>query len=151
MVSPPRRAVILLAEDDPGDQELSRRALENGKLLVDLHVVENGEEAMDYLLRKGKYQDPATSPRPDLFLLDLNMPRMDGRQVLEAMAGNPECPRVTTLVMTTSRQEEDILRSYRLGVKSYIPKPLDMDAFIHVVRTIEEYWFEVVVMPPAGN
>ncbi len=99
-------AVILLAEDDPGDQKLTKKAFNDGKIDNDLYIVEDGEEALDYLLRRGKYQDPASSPRPDLFLLDLNMPKIDGRQVLEEMEQNPDCPKVPTVVLTTSKQEE---------------------------------------------
>ena len=105
-------AVILLAEDDRGDQELTRRALEEGKIRNDLRIVEDGEEALAYLHRRGKYKDPATSPRPDLLLLDLNLPRVDGREVLERVRADAKLRRMAVVVLTTSRQEEDILRSY---------------------------------------
>lgn len=144
-----KKAVILLAEDDPGDQKLTRRALEDGRIDNDLYIVENGEEALDYLLRRGKYQDPATSPRPDLFLLDLNMPKVDGRQVLEEIEKNPACSNITTVVLTTSQQEEDIIRSYDLGIKSYITKPVEFDEFVDVVKTLGKYWFQIVVLPPS--
>ncbi len=146
-----RAAVILLAEDDRGDQELTRRALEEGKVRNELHIVEDGEEALDYLFRRGKYEDPATSPHPDLFLLDLNMPKMDGRQVLAEIKQHPELRRLTVVVLTTSSQEEDVLRSYNVGANSYITKPVDMTQFIQVVQTIEEYWFQVVVLPTHGE
>jgi len=142
-----RPAVILLAEDDPGDQELTRRALEEGSISSELHVVEDGEQALDYLLRRGDYADPARSPRPDLFLLDLNMPRIDGGQVLHEMKFHPECAGIPTVVLTTSRQEEDIIRSYDLGVKSFITKPVEFDEFIRVVRLLGEYWLELVSLP----
>ena len=141
-------AVILLAEDDRGDQELTRRALEEGKIRNDLRVVEDGEEALAYLYRRGKYKDPATSPRPDLLLLDLNLPRVDGREVLERVRGDSKLRRMAVVVLTTSRQEEDILRSYEVGCNSFITKPVDMDQFIRVVQTLEEYWFQIVVLPP---
>ncbi len=143
-----RPAVILLAEDDPGDQELTRWALTEGKIKNELHIVENGEEALDYLLRRGKYKDPGFAPWPDIFLLDLNMPRMDGREVLEELNKNKELlPHLSTVVLTTSKQEEDILRSYDLGVKSFITKPLDFTQFIKVVQVLEHYWLEIVVLP----
>jgi CheY-like chemotaxis protein len=141
-------AVILLAEDDRGDQELTRRALEEGKIRNDLRVVENGEEALAYLFRRGKYKDPATSPRPDLLLLDLNLPRVDGREVLERVRADSKLRRMAVVVLTTSRQEEDILRSYELGCNSFITKPVGMDQFIRVIQALEEYWFQIVVLPP---
>jgi len=141
-------AVILLAEDDRGDQELTRRALEEGKIRNDLRVVEDGEEALAYLHRRGKYKDPATSPRPDLLLLDLNLPRVDGREVLERVRADSKLRRMAVVVLTTSRQEEDILRSYELGCNSFITKPVGMDQFIRVIQALEEYWFQIVVLPP---
>lgn len=142
-----RAAVILMAEDDKGDQELTRRALAQGKIKNDLHIVEDGEEALDYLFRRGKYADPATSPWPDLFLLDLNMPKKDGRQVLQQLKEHQRFDTLATVVLTTSKQEEDILRSYRLGVKSYITKPVDFKQFIEVIHALENYWFKIVVLP----
>ena len=141
-------AVILLAEDDRGDQELTRRALEAGKIRNDLRIVENGEEALAYLFRRGKYKDPVSSPRPDLLLLDLNMPRVDGREVLERVRADAELRRMAVVVLTTSRQEEDILRSYELGCNSFITKPVAMDQFIRFIQAVEEYWFQIVVLPP---
>jgi len=141
-------AVILLAEDDRGDQELTRRALEEGKIRNDLRVVEDGEQALAYLYRRGKYKDPAASPRPDLLLLDLNLPRVDGRQVLEKVRSDSKLRRMAVVVLTTSRQEEDILRSYELGCNSFITKPVGMDQFIQVIHALEEYWFQIVVLPP---
>ena len=146
--SKPKPAVILLAEDDRGDQELTRRALEEGKIHNDLHIVEDGEEALAYLFRRGKYQEPASSPRPDLLLLDLNLPRVDGREVLERIRADSKLRRMAVVVLTTSRQEEDILRSYELGCNSFITKPVDMDQFIRVIHALEEYWFQIVVLPP---
>jgi CheY-like chemotaxis protein len=143
-----RAAVILLAEDDRGDQELTRRALEEGRMRNDLRVVEDGEEALAYLYRRGKYRDPAKSPRPDLLLLDLNLPRVDGRQVLEKVRSDSKLRPMAVVVLTTSRQEEDILRSYELGCNSFITKPVGMDQFIRVIHALEEYWFHTVVLPP---
>jgi len=143
-----RPIVILLAEDDLGDQELTRRALKEGKIWNHLYVVNNGEEALDYLFRRGRYKDPATSPRPDLMLLDLNMPRVDGRQVLEQMRTEPDLRRIAVVVLTTSRQEEDIIRSYDLGCNSFITKPVDMGQFTKIIQTLEQYWFVLVVLSP---
>jgi CheY-like chemotaxis protein len=141
-------AVILLVEDDRGDQELTRRALEEGKIRNELRIVEDGEEALAYLFRGGKYKDPATSPRPDLLLLDLNLPRVDGREVLERVRADAKLRRMAVVVLTTSRQEQDVLRSYEVGCNSFITKPVDLDQFIRVVQTLEEYWFQIVVLPP---
>jgi CheY-like chemotaxis protein len=143
-----KSAVILLVEDDPGDQELTLRAFEESKLNNELHIVEDGEEAIDYLLRKGKYQDSSTSPKPDLILLDLNLPKMDGRQVLERIRQEPELRRMAVVVLTTSHQEQDIIRSYDLGCNSFITKPVDMVQFISVIESLEQYWFQVVLLPP---
>jgi len=142
-----RPAIILLAEDDLGDQELTTRALKEGKIENELYIVKDGEEALDYLFRRGRYTDPKTSPRPDLFLLDLNMPKVDGRQVLEQICSIHELRNIRVVVLTTSHQEEDITRSYDLGVHSYITKPVDLDQFFNVIRTLEEYWLQVVVLP----
>jgi len=141
-------ALILLVEDDRGDQELTRRALQEGKIQNELRIVEDGEEALSYLFRWGKYKDPATSPRPDLLLLDLNLPRVDGREVLERIREDSTLRRMAVVVLTTSRQEEDILRSYEVGCNSFITKPVGMDQFIRVIRALEEYWFQIVVLPP---
>jgi CheY-like chemotaxis protein len=143
-----RPAVVLLVEDDPGDQELTRRALQEGKIQNELHITKDGEEALDYLFRRGKYKDPATSPRPDLVLLDLNLPKVDGRQVLAEIKKHPGLRRLVVVVLTTSQQESDILRSYELGVNSFIVKPVDMNQFFRTIRALEEYWFEIVVLAP---
>jgi len=121
-------AVILLVEDDRGDQELARRALAEGKNHTELRIVEDGEEALAYLFRRGKYKDPATSPKPDLLLLDLNLPRVDGREVLEQIRADSKLRRMAVVVLTTSRQEEDILRSYELGCNSFITKSIALCA-----------------------
>lgn len=143
-----KKAIILLAEDDLGDQKLTRRAFADGKIENDLYVVSDGEEALDFLMRRGQYEDPATSPRPDLLLLDLNMPKIDGRQVLQTMKDNPQCPNIPTVVLTTSRQEEDVIRSYDLGVKSYITKPVEFLQFVEAIKVLGVYWFQLVVLPP---
>ena len=141
-------SIILLVEDDRGSQELTRRALGEGKIRNELRIVEDGEEALAYLFRRGKYKDPATSPKPDLLLLDLNLPRVDGREVLERIRGDSKLRRMAVVVLTTSQQEEDILRSYELGCNSFITKPVDINQFIRVIQALERYWFQIVVLPP---
>lgn len=140
-------AVILLVEDDPGDQEITRRALEEGRIPCDLHIVEDGEEALEYLHRQGKYTSE-NAPRPDLILLDLNMPKLDGKQVLERIRADADLRRLAVVVLTTSKHEEDILRTYDLGVNSYITKPVDLDQLTELIHALEAYWFHVVVLPP---
>jgi len=141
-------AIILLVEDDRGSQELTRRALSEGKIRNELRIVEDGEEALAYLFRRGKYKDPATSPKPDLLLLDLNLPRVDGREVLEQIRADSKLRRMAVVVLTTSRREEDILRSYELGCNSFITKPMDINQFMQVIQALERYWFQIVVLPP---
>jgi CheY-like chemotaxis protein len=141
-------AVILLVEDDKGDQELVRRSLQKGKIRNELHIVEDGEQALDYLLRRGAFSDPALAPRPDLVLLDLNLPRVDGRKVLEEIRSRDELRRLVVVIMTTSKQEQDIVRSYEIGVNSYITKPFDFQQFCEIVQEVGHYWFQVVVLPP---
>lgn len=106
---------------------------------------------MDYLLRRGKYQDPASSPKPDLMLLDLNMPKMDGKQLLEQMRADPNLRRIPVVALTTSKQENDIIRTYDLGANSYIVKPVDMDQFVNAIKVLKDYWFQIVVLPPRGE
>lgn len=136
---------ILLVEDNPGDARLAQEALKEGRMTSRLKVVVDGVEAMAYLRREGVYAD---SPRPDLVLLDLNLPRKDGRQVLAEMKEDPELRRIPVVVLTTSQAGQDILRSYDLHANCYITKPVDLDRFISVVRSIEEYWCSVVTLPP---
>ena len=146
-----RRITILLAEDDPGDQELTRRALQDDLVRADLRMVEDGEEALEYLRREGAYSDPESSPRPDLILLDLNMPRMNGRELLKILKDDPDLCRLPVVVLTTSEQEADILRSYDLGCNSYIQKPVEMDQFVVAVQKLGQYWFDVVTLPTAAS
>ena len=140
--------IVLLVEDDPGDQELTRRALEEDVVLTDLRIVNDGQEAMEYLERRGRYHDPDSSPRPDLILLDLNMPRLDGKRVLERIRDNPDLSRIPVIVLTTSGAEEDVVRGYDLGCKSFIQKPVEIDKFIMTIRGLHHYWFELVTLPP---
>lgn len=138
---------ILMADDDDDDRRLTKEALLEGRLANDLRFVENGEELMDYLRHQGKYADKET-PRPGLILLDLNMPRKDGRTVLKEIKGDPELRQIPVVVLTTSHADEDIFKSYDLGVNSYIVKPVTFDALVDILQTIEKYWFEIVELPP---
>ena len=142
-----RLATVLLAEDNPAEQNLARRALSKGVMQCDLRTVSDGEEAMAYLLRQGKYEAPETSPRPDLVLLDLNMPRLDGRQVLERMKSDPGIHTIPVIVLTTSTHEQDVMRSYELGCNSFINKPLDVHAFLDALDQLGSYWLKLVVLP----
>lgn len=143
-----RRAVILLVEDDPGDQELTRRSLQGDLLKTDLRIANDGGEALDYLFRRGRYADPEASPRPDLIMLDLNMPRVDGKQVLEILRQTPALDPIPVIVLTTSSEEVDVVRSYDLGCNSFLQKPVEVDAFIDALRTLRRYWLELVTLPP---
>jgi two-component system, chemotaxis family, response regulator Rcp1 len=140
-----RPVEILLAEDNPADVRLTIEALRDAKVRNNLHVVENGIEALAFLRREGKY---AGSPHPDLILLDLNMPRMDGREFLALIKSDPELKRIPVVVLTTSGAEEDIVKSYNLHANCYISKPVDLDQFITVVRSIEDFWLTIVRLPP---
>jgi CheY-like chemotaxis protein len=135
---------ILLVEDDPGDTLITREALEHSKVVNTLHCVVNGEEAMAFLRRAGKYAD---APRPDLILLDLNLPRRDGREVLADIKGDPELLRIPVVILTTSQAEADVLRSYNLHANAYVTKPVDFDRFVEVVRKIDEFFFTIVRLP----
>ncbi len=141
------RIVILLVDDDPGDQELTRRALRNQGSTVELRVVSDGEEALEYLRRQGRYPGPDSAPRPDLILLDLNMPKMNGSEVLSSLRQDPDLSRIPVVVLTTSEQEADIRRSYDLGCNSFIHKPIDIERFGETIRKLSDYWFETVRLP----
>lgn len=142
---------ILLADDDPDDRLLTKQALEENRLANDLRFVENGEELIDYLSRRGKFSNPADSPRPGIILLDLNMPKKDGREALEEIKSNPELRQIPVVILTTSKAEEDIYRTYNLGVNSYISKPVTFEGLVEVMRTLGKYWFEIVELPPEKN
>jgi len=137
---------ILLAEDDPDDQLITREAFEHNRLGNSLHIVSDGEELMDYLEQRGKYNEK-NAPRPGLIMLDLNMPRKDGRTALFEIKQNPELKRIPIVVLTTSKSEEDIIRSYDLGVSSFITKPVTFGDLISVTKEIGKYWFNIVVLP----
>jgi len=135
---------ILLVEDDPGDVLITREALEHSKLANNLHTVGNGEEALEFLRQEGDHVDAV---RPDLVLLDLNLPRRDGREVLAEVKADPELRRIPVVVLTTSQAEEDIVRSYDLHANAYVTKPVDFEQFVHVVRQVDEFFFTVVRLP----
>ncbi len=142
--STPRPIHILMVEDDPADVRLTREALKNKKVLTTMDTVEDGLEAMAYLHKEGAYAD---KPRPDLILLDLNMPRMDGREVLLEIKNNPGLRSIPVIVLTTSEGEEDILSAYEMNANCYITKPVDWKQFIRVVELIEDFWLTVVRLP----
>ncbi len=139
-----RQIEVLLVEDDPGDVMMTREAFQDYKLHNELHVVSDGAEAMAFLHQEGEY---AGRPRPDLVLLDLNLPRMDGRQVLEAIKSDPELASIPVVVLTTSENEDDVLRSYSLHANAYVTKPVDFQRFIEVVRQIDDFFVTVVRLP----
>jgi CheY-like chemotaxis protein len=141
------QVVILMAEDDPDDRLLSQEALKEARLMNEIRFVTDGVELMDYLNHRGQYADPRTSPRPGLILLDLNMPRKDGREALKEIKQQQDLRLIPVVVLTTSQAEEDILRSYDLGVSGYITKPVKLEGLVKVLRTLGSYWFEVVELP----
>ncbi|MCE5216690.1 response regulator [bacterium] len=139
-----------MADDDEEDCMLVQEALAEARLANDLRFVHDGEELIAYLRREGRYADPALSPRPGLILLDLNMPRVDGREALEHIKGDPDLHRIPVVVLTTSKAEEDIYRSYDLGVNSYITKPVTFDGLVEAMQVLKRYWFEIVELPRAA-
>ena len=138
---------ILMADDDPDDRQMTREAFDESRLANDLRFVEDGAELMDYLCRRNQYTDPDSSPRPGLILLDLNMPKKDGRQALSEIKANPHLRNIRVVVMTTSKAEEDILRTYDLGASSYVTKPVTFAALVDVISTMGRYWLEIVELP----
>ena len=138
---------IVLADDDPDDRQLTRDAFVENRLANSLDCVEDGEELLDYLHRRGKFGNLGNTPLPGLILLDLNMPRKDGREALKELKANPDFRRIPIVVLTTSKAEEDILRSYDLGVNSYITKPVTFKSLVEIVKVLGRYWFELVELP----
>jgi chemotaxis family two-component system response regulator Rcp1 len=136
---------VLLVEDSPTDVLLTQEALETAKLLTQLYIVEDGVEAVAFLRKEGKYAD---APRPDLILLDLNLPKKDGREVLAEIKSDPKLRMIPIVVMTVSRSEEDILKAYGLHANCYVTKPVHFESFVTVVQAIESFWFTVVTLPP---
>jgi CheY-like chemotaxis protein len=139
---------ILLVEDDPGDELITREAFEHNKVSNRLNVARDGQEGLDYLYKRAAYQDAV---RPDLILLDLNLPKYDGRQLLEKIKSDPDLCRIPVVVLTTSSAEEDVLRSYKLHANAYVTKPVDLDQFISAVRQIDEFFLQVVRLPDVPN
>ena len=135
---------ILLVEDNPGDERLTREALKEGKVYSNLHWVKDGVEALEFLRRKGRYAD---APRPDIILLDLNLPKKDGREVLSEIKSDENLKRIPVVILTTSKAEEDVLRSYQLHANCYVTKPVDLEKFIVVVQSIDMFWLTVVTLP----
>jgi two-component system, response regulator len=142
-----RPITILLADDDADDRMMAGEALAESRLANDLRFVEDGEELMDYLHRRGRYAEPADAPRPGLILLDLNMPRKDGREALREIKGDPVLRKIPVVVLTTSQAEEDIYRTYDLGVNSFITKPVMFESMVAVMKALGKYWFEIVELP----
>jgi CheY-like chemotaxis protein len=139
--------LILMAEDDADDRLLVKEALEESRVLNELRFVEDGEELLDYLRKQGRYAADGASPRPGLVLLDLNMPRKDGREALREIKADPDLRRIPIVVMTTSKAEEDIFRSYDSGASSYITKPVTFDRLVELMKTLGQYWIEFVELP----
>lgn len=145
-----RAITILLADDDPDDRMLAKDAFDESRLSNTFEMVEDGEELMDYLHHRGKYAGAEARPLPGLILLDLNMPKKDGREALKEIKSCPELKRIPVVVLTTSKAEEDILRTYDLGVNSFVVKPVTFEALVDVLKTFGKYWFEIVELPAKG-
>lgn len=142
---------ILLADDDPDDRILTIRALKQHRLANNIHTVEDGEQLLQYLRREGPYSDPEKSPRPGLILLDLNMPRKDGREALQEIKSDARLRSIPVVVLTTSEAELDILRSYDLGVNAFVTKPVTFDDLARAIRVITDFWFELVRLPAVSS
>ena len=138
---------ILMADDDADDRMMAEEALEEARLVNDLRFVVDGQELMEYLRHQGKYAESKNAPRPGLILLDLNMPRKDGRKALEEIKADPDLKRIPVVVLTTSKAEEDIFRSYDLGVSSFITKPVSFEGLVDLMKALGTYWFEIVSLP----
>lgn len=141
--------VILMADDDADDRAFTKAALDESRIVNDLHFVEDGEMLMDYLHQRGAFAAPVAAPRPSLILLDLNMPKKDGREALAEIKSDAELRRIPIVVLTTSKAEEDVLRSYDLGANSFISKPVTFGGLVAVMRELGRYWFEIVEQPPS--
>jgi len=140
--------IILLADDDEEDRMLAADAMQESRVVNDLRFVEDGEELLDYLYKRGRYSGPDAAPTPGLILLDLNMPRKDGREALREIKADPDLRRIPIVVLTTSKAEEDIYRTYDLGANSFITKPVSFEGLVNVMRDIGRYWIEIVELPP---
>ena len=138
---------ILLADDDEDDLQMVKEALQKNRLGNDIRTTGDGEELLDYLLRRGRYTDPSDSPRPGLILLDLNMPKKDGREALAEIKTNPDLQQIPVIMLTSSKAEEDVFRSYHLGVNSFITKPVTLAGLAEAMKVLSQYWFEIVELP----
>jgi two-component system response regulator len=147
MAKSPKPITILMADDDEDDRELTREAFAEARLANDLRFVCDGEELMDYLKRHGKYSDPANSPRPAILLLDLNMPRKDGREALDEIKADPALRQIRVIILTTSKADEDIFRAYDVSATSFITKPVNFDALVEAIKALGKYWLEIVELP----
>jgi CheY-like chemotaxis protein len=142
---------ILVADDDADDRLMAKEALDECRLSNELHFVEDGVDLLNYLRRQGRYAEAGAAGRPGLILLDLNMPKMDGREALREIKADPTLRRIPIVVMTTSKAEEDIYRTYDLGVSSYVAKPVTFEGLVEVMKTLGRYWFEIVELPDSGG
>ncbi len=147
MIKPNRAITILMADDDADDRMLARDALAESRLTNDLYIVSDGQELMDYLKRRGAYEDPDSSPAPGVILLDLNMPRKDGFEVLAEIRRDPELRRIPVVILTTSKAEEDVYRGYDLGANSFVTKPVTFEGLVEAMKALGQYWFEIVELP----
>jgi CheY-like chemotaxis protein len=150
MTLQPSSIVILMADDDPDDRMFAKEALEESRVVNELRFVEDGEELMEYLKRTGRYTEPRSAPRPGLILLDLNMPRKDGREALAEIKHDPSLRRIPIVILTTSRSEADVVHSYDLGVNSFITKPVTFEGLVEVMKALGRYWIEIVELPQDG-
>jgi CheY-like chemotaxis protein len=150
MTTDVRPVTILLVEDNLQDIEITKRAFAKGRVRNDLLVVRDGEEALDYLYRRGKFQDPASSPRPGMILLDLNLPKLGGLEVLQRIKHDESLKTIPVIVLTVSQREQDIVRSYDLGVNTYIQKPVEFENFMRVINSVHDYWVLIATLPPGG-
>jgi two-component system response regulator len=138
---------ILMADDDEDDRDMTQHAFADARLANDLRFVCDGEELMDYLKRRGKYRDPATSPRPAILLLDLNMPKKDGREALEEIKADPALRQIRIIILTTSRDDKDVYQAYDVSAASYITKPVNFDGLVEAIKALGKYWLETVELP----
>jgi len=147
MTAQPRPIALLMADDDEEDRLLAQDALHEARLSNNMYFVENGEDLMDFLYHRGRYSDAKAFPRPGLILLDLNMPRKDGREALREIKADPDLRRIPVVILTTSKAEEDIVRSYDLGASGYITKPVSFEGLVSIMKALTRYWFEIVELP----
>jgi CheY-like chemotaxis protein len=147
MNKPGKPITILMADDDADDRRLTKDAFDESRLANALRFVEDGEELFEYLRHTGRYANADEAPRPGLILLDLNMPRLDGRAALRELKNDPDLRQIPVVVLTTSKADEDVYRSYDLGVNSYIVKPVTFEALVDILQTLEKYWIEIVELP----